>query len=86
MKKLTKKQIKEYLDSPLGKYVAKKNKKEINFPCDSCGKQAVYNLQNNWHLFDIVDDEKFESNDEWEGDSNEFFCEDCYEKEMSLTN
>lgn len=54
--------------------------------CDNCGKPATLNLQNNWHLYDITPAGKFESNDEWDGDSNEFFCDECYEKEMSLTN
>lgn len=50
--------------------------------CDNCGKPATLNLQNNWQLFDITPNGAFFENDTWEGDSNEFFCDDCYEKEM----
>ena len=64
----------------------KKIKKEINYPCDYCGQPAIYNLQNIWKLYDIIDDKRFEDNNEWEGDGNEFFCEECYEKEMTKTN
>ena len=56
------------------------------YVCDVCGKKATINLQNNWQEFSIIDDDRFEENKTWEGDSNEFFCEKCYEKEMSKTN
>lgn len=58
-------------------------KKEIQYPCDNCGKQAVYNLQNIWKLWSIKNDDDFEENDEWEGDENSFYCEKCYEEEMN---
>ena len=72
----------------------KKNKKirEIHYSCDNCGKQAVYNRQEVWKLFRITNNkatkyqDKFELEDEWDGNSNEFFCKKCYEKEISLTN
>lgn len=62
--------------------------KEIkhDYKCDGCGKPAVYNLQRNWHLYDITPEGYFQSNDEWNDDENSFYCEECYEKEMSLTN
>lgn len=57
------------------------NKKDVMYVCDKCGKPAVYNLQNVWVLYDIVKDKDFKENDTWEGDTNEFFCEDCYNME-----
>jgi len=54
-----------------------------DYVCQTCGKPAVYNLQNNWHLWDITPKGNFKHNDEWEADGNEnnFWCEECYEKE-----
>ena len=62
------------------------NKKTYMYECDNCGKKATINLQNVWQTYDIIDDDKFEKTDEWEGDSNKFYCEKCYKKEMSKTN
>ena len=53
-----------------------------DYTCDICGKPATLNLQNNWQLFDITSSGDFKEQDTWEGDSNEFYCDDCYEKEM----
>jgi len=58
-----------------------KTKKDIMYECDICGKQATLNLQNVCKLYSIIDDDRFKDRDEWEGDSNEFFCDKCYEKE-----
>ena len=61
--------------------------KKIEYPCQTCGKQAVYNLQDGgFVLYDIINDEKFEKNDSWaEGEqTNDFYCEECYEKEMKI--
>lgn len=59
----------------------KKSKHDIghDYTCDNCGKVAVYNLQSVWHLYDIDDDGETTENDTWEGDTNEFYCEKCYE-------
>ena len=56
-----------------------KKKKKPFYICQSCGKKAVYNLQNAWKLYDIIKDVDFELNDEWEGETNDFYCSDCYE-------
>lgn len=49
--------------------------------CDKCKKSAVYNLQNWWHLYDIDKDGDFEELKNWEADTNEFWCENCYNNE-----
>lgn len=61
-------------------------KNKYEYECQDCGKQATINLQNTWSKWSITNDEKFERVKEWEGDENSFYCEDCYEKEMSKTN
>ena len=62
--------------------IKEKNNKIHNYKCDKCGKPATYNLQNNWHLWDIKPNGNFTHNDEWGAGENEFFCHDCYWKEM----
>lgn len=65
----------------------KYTKKEIEYPCDLCGKEADYNLQDGGYvLWDIIRTKKgvgFEENKRWsEGETeNEFYCEKCAEKE-----
>jgi len=54
--------------------------------CQNCGKPATKNLQYNWQLFAITPSGNFKEEDTWEGDSSEFFCDECYDKEMSITN
>lgn len=64
-----------------------KKKKDLQYPCDNCEKPAVYNLQNVWQLYEIDNDEiEEEPCETHEGDSNEFYCADCYKREMGLTN
>lgn len=60
----------------------KKTKKiEYEWTCDVCGKKADYNLQDVWKLWEINNDViDNEPSDEWEGDTNEFYCAKCYEK------
>lgn len=60
-------------------------KKEINYPCDNCGKIAKYYLSNRTqsYLYEITKKGSVEVNqfgsDDWS--SYEYFCEDCAEKE-----
>ena len=53
-----------------------------DYKCDNCGKPATLNLQNNWQLYEILYNGCFIEKDTWEGDSNEFYCDDCYKKEV----
>jgi len=48
--------------------------------CDECGEPATINIQNCWQKYDINDAGDFEKVDEWEGDTNEFYCDKCYNK------
>lgn len=56
--------------------------KKVNhdYKCEWCEKKAVYNLQSQWHLYDIDNDGEMTENDYWAGETNEFWCEKCYEK------
>ena len=54
--------------------------------CEKCGKPATVNLQQNWQKYAIEYDGSFTEVDTWEGDTNEFYCDQCYDKEMSITN
>jgi hypothetical protein len=56
--------------------------KKNNYTCDKCGKKATHNLQNVWISYSIENDEEFIKDDEWEGDGNEFFCDECFENEV----
>jgi Zn finger protein HypA/HybF involved in hydrogenase expression len=56
-------------------------KQKHEFVCDSCKKPAIVNLQQNWQRYDITDEGDFKINKEWEGDTNEFYCEKCGERE-----
>jgi hypothetical protein len=61
----------------------KKKKREYEYTCQVCGESADYNLQNVWQLWSIENDNiSKEPCDTWEGESNEFFCEDHYNEEM----
>jgi hypothetical protein len=51
--------------------------------CMKCNKKATLNLQENWSLFRIQNDE-FIRIKEWNGGVNEFWCDECYEKECGL--
>lgn len=59
----------------------KKEKIKHDYKCDKCKKPAVYNLQDAWHLYDIDQKGDFEELKSWEADTNEFWCESCYDKE-----
>jgi hypothetical protein len=58
-----------------------------DYKCDKCNKPANYNLQGGgWALWNLNHKKypDFESAKIWgfgEGDENEFFCEECAEKE-----
>jgi hypothetical protein len=62
-----------------------KKQKHIEYPCDNCGKESVYNLQGDgWCLWSITKSGKFVKEKEWgmgDGNNNEFFCEKCAENE-----
>jgi hypothetical protein len=65
----------------------KKIKKDLREDCDKfekCGNKADINLQNVWVEYECLKNGEYRKNKEWEGDSNEHLCEDCYEKEMSV--
>jgi len=56
------------------------------YKCKKCGKKAKYNIQLNWHLYEITgenDCEDFKELKTWDGsdDDNEFFCEKCAKEE-----
>jgi len=70
---ITKEIKKKYPDLSL------EEKKKFNYVCNTCGEQAIYNLQSINKLWDIIDDNYFEENNEWEGDINLFLCEKCYD-------
>lgn len=61
--------------------------KEIGheYVCDKCGRPAEYNLQGDgWCLWSIDKHGEFNEIKSWgmgEGGNNEFFCEECAEKE-----
>lgn len=58
-------------------------KKEIehDYTCDNCGKPAEYNVQNWFRSYSIDNDGDFQEINDWEGDSNEFYCKKCAEAE-----
>ncbi len=55
-----------------------------NHKCDICGKPATYNYQNWNHLYSIDNDGEFEEEKDWEGDVNEFYCDECAKKKLNL--
>lgn len=66
------------------KWSGKKELKQPKEPqheyiCDKCGKPATYNLQDWWHLYEIKKSGDFREVNDWEADTNEFFCDDCVE-------
>jgi hypothetical protein len=60
-----------------------KNKIKHNLKCDVCGKPATINLQNQWHEYEIDKNGEFKESSNWEGDCNEFYCDECYEKQAN---
>lgn len=48
-----------------------------DYVCDVCGKPATYNQQNWNHLYTIDKKGNFKETDDWEGNSNEYFCDEC---------
>lgn len=51
------------------------------YECQVCGKPATYNLQRMWHRWDITPNGDFTNEKEWEGDVNEWYCDEHAEKE-----
>ncbi|MBW2968813.1 hypothetical protein KY314_01710 [Candidatus Woesearchaeota archaeon] len=62
-----------------------KNMEKIkhNHKCQRCGKPATWNLQNAWHLYQITPNGDFTESNSWEGDENNFFCDECCKKELT---
>ena len=54
-------------------------KKKINHDhkCCECGKTATRNIQNWWHEYIIDEHGNFDEANEWEGDTNDFYCDNC---------
>lgn len=53
-----------------------------DYKCDVCGKKAVYNKQNWWHLYVIDNGGEFKEINDWDGDTNEFYCKECYNEKQ----
>lgn len=53
--------------------------------CDYCDKDATKNLQNRWVLYNVKN-ENYSEQDSWEGDSNEHFCDECYNTKVIQHN
>jgi len=53
--------------------------KKINhdYTCDICNKKAKWNIQQTYHKYSISSSGDFQETDTWEGDINEFYCDDC---------
>lgn len=47
--------------------------------CSYCDKPAKYNLQRNWSLFSITEDEEYTRQKEWNDDTNDFACQEHYD-------
>lgn len=58
--------------------------KDSRVQCDRCNKKADYNLQNIWKLYTCNKDGSYSDDREWEGDSNEHFCEKHYKLEVGI--
>jgi hypothetical protein len=54
----------------------------MSYKCDRCKNKAVHNLQSQYVLYRIDKKDNFKEEDSWVGDTNEFYCEDCYNKEF----
>jgi hypothetical protein len=52
-----------------------------DYKCKDCGKPATINLQQNWQKYSIKPNGDTELEKEWEGDDNEFYCDNCAEEE-----
>ncbi len=55
------------------------NKKQVrhSYVCDECGKPATQNIQQQYHSYSISASGEFQEIDNWEGDTNEFLCDEC---------
>ena len=54
---------------------------DYSYKCSKCGKPAKWNFQDVWKVYKIVNDDEFEEYDEWQGNTNEFYCDDCAKEE-----
>lgn len=59
------------------KKTAKEPKIQHDHTCGRCGKPATINIQNWWHEYSIDNKGNTKEIDDWEGDQNDFFCDDC---------
>jgi len=46
--------------------------------CDKCGKPATINIQDVWHKYAIDKTGKCTKEQEWQGNNNYFYCDECY--------
>ena len=49
--------------------------------CDTCGKKAKYNLQNEHHLYEVGEDGDYTFLSSWDSIFNSHYCEECAKKE-----
>jgi hypothetical protein len=57
-----------------------KKKIQHDYVCDECGEPATRNVQNWWHEYEIKPSGKMIEINDWEGDTNEFYCDKCNEE------
>jgi hypothetical protein len=58
----------------------KNNEIQHDYECRICGKPATKSVQDSWHSYDISPDGDFEETNSWDGDTNEFYCDKCFDK------
>jgi len=46
-----------------------------DYICDECDSPAIGNTQDSWQEYRITNGGDFIKVDEWEGNTNEFFCD-----------
>ena len=46
------------------------------YKCDICGKPAVVNVQDVWHVYDIDEDGNLTEVKSRDGDTSEFYCKE----------
>lgn len=47
-----------------------------DYVCE-CGAPATHNIQTIYHNYEITPEGEFINEDQWEGNTNEFYCADC---------
>jgi|TARA_Y100000296_G_scaffold1604_1_gene1654 hypothetical protein len=58
-------------------------KTKHDYKCDICGKPATINIQDWWQKYAITEEGDFMTDKDWEGDTSEFYCDKCEEKQTS---